>query len=189
MNELVIVDSVTNTRQQQPQTFYIFDPRNNTYEPVVIVQSDENRMVENIHNTEEQDARLVTEQHNQDISYGNATLASRVSVIKRLETSQFGKPMISEANDMLQLEDKSEHSEDDCIDIEKIVDICFSEEIDKTEGCKTTGENNRQSIQEKRQRKLSTSVLPFKKRRTVNQFEFLSTGISKALIPAFTFEE
>ena len=106
MNELVIVDSVKNTSQQPPQTFYIFDPRNNTYEPVVIVQSDENRMVVNIDNTAEQDARPVTEQDNQDISYGNATPASRISVIKRLETCQFENPMISEANNMLQLEDK-----------------------------------------------------------------------------------
>ena len=97
--------------------------------------------------------------------------------------------MISEANDMLQLEDKLKHSKDDCIDIEKIVEICFSEEIEQNQDCKTTGENNRQSIQEKRQRKLSTSVLPFKKRRTVHKLEFLSKAISKALIPAFTFEE
>ena len=101
----------------------------------------------------------------------------------------FENPRISEANDMLQLEDNSEYPENDCIDIEKIVDICFSEEIDKTEDCKTTDENNCHSIQEKRLRKLSTSVLPFKKRRTVHKLEFLSTAISKALIPAFTFEE
>ena len=109
MNELVIVDSVTNT-QQQPQTFYIFDPRNNTYEPVVIVQSDENRMVENIHNTEEPVKIPETRQDNHDKSYKNATPAIRVSVIKRFETSQFENPMISEANDILQMEDKSEHS-------------------------------------------------------------------------------
>ena len=81
MNELVIVDSVKNTSQQPPQTFYIFDPRNNTYEPVVIVQSDENRMVEYIHNTAETMKIPVTEQDYQDISYGNPTPASSTDVL------------------------------------------------------------------------------------------------------------
>ena len=92
MNELVIVDSVTNTSQQQPQTFYIFDPRTNTYEPVVIVQSDENSIVEDVHKTEEITMPVI-EQDNQDISEGNTTPASRVSVIRRLKTNMFETPI------------------------------------------------------------------------------------------------
>ena len=47
MNELVIVYSVTNTSRQPPQTFYIFDPRNKTYTPVIIVKNDENQKQDN----------------------------------------------------------------------------------------------------------------------------------------------
>merc|ERR1712106_311636 len=54
----------------------------------------------------------------------------------------------------------------------------------------TTTPNYSQSIPETK-RIRSTSVLPFKKRRTMHQFDFLSTAISKDQTPtlSFTFEE
>eukprot|EP00090_Calanus_glacialis_P004250 TRINITY_DN13143_c0_g1_i4.p1 TRINITY_DN13143_c0_g1~~TRINITY_DN13143_c0_g1_i4.p1 ORF type:complete len:383 (-),score=55.95 TRINITY_DN13143_c0_g1_i4:886-1932(-) len=169
----------------KPQTFYIFDPRNNTYEPVIIVKQKENQKLDCIDNSDVVQDTLVIRDGTSISSYERAFNERRVSVIQKLESSQVENPKIANEKTTHLFNQKQE----DCIDIEKIVDICFSEEIDKTEDCKTTDENNCHSIQEKRQRKLSTSVLPFKKRRTVHKLEFLSTAISKALIPAFTFEE
>ena len=119
-------------------------------------------------------------------SYERAFSERRVSVIKKHESNQAETPIVAEKKSSHQFDQEQA----ECIDIEKMVDICFSEEINKNEDQETTEQSYRNSIQEKRQRKIST-VLPFKKRRMCDQFEFLSTAIqnNQTLVAAFTFEE
>lgn len=170
----------------KPQTFYIFDPRNNTYEPVIIVKQKENQKLDCIDNSDVVQDTLVIRDGTSISSYERAFNERRVSVIQKLESSQVENPKIANEKTTHLFNQKQE----DCIDIEKIVDICFSEEINKNEDQEMTEQSYRNSIQEKRQRKISTG-LPFKKRRMCDQFQFLSTAIqnNQTLVAAFTFEE
>ena len=186
-NEHLIKDFETCTNQKQPQTFYIFDPRNNTYKPAMIVRS-ENITLECIDSPKEVHMP-VTDDHIR-VGSGIALGTCRSSVIKKLKTNRYEDLINPKEKSIYHLEDKSNVPEEDHIDIEKIIDICFAEEIDKNEDCKS---NYCSSNQEKRQRKVPplSSVLPFKKRCTDHQFEFLSTAIQNnlTLASAFTFEE
>ena len=158
--------------QDQPQTFYIFDPRNKTYTPVIIVKNHENQKQDY---SEKVNDTLVIRDGTSISSYERAFSERRVSVIKKNESNQAETPIL--------VEKKSTHQcnqeQAECIDIEKMVDICFSEEINKKEDQAST------------EQRIKSKVLPFKKRQMCHDFEFLSTAIQNnpTLVAAFTFEE
>ena len=188
--EIEITQDPKDNDQNQKEIVTTQDTAENHYSSIDVLAA-ENKSTEVIQNMEEINKKLCLTKNDQHLNLENKNSAIRVSVIKRVGPIVSKALVNGEENATYIMQEQSNHNKEDFVDIEQILDICFSECFDKTEDSKYADQKIHQTILEKRHRKSSTSVLPFKKRRTVHQFVFLSTAIIKdqTLIPAFTFEE